>query len=144
MLTALETWIPGPPVPQSRPRFGRGGRVYHEPDSAAWREAATIIMRAQRLGDTLADGLYRAYVDVVAPRPQDRPDFIDADTWALGGRCPAGSKGDLDNFVKAALDSAVDAGWLRNDNRIAVIVARKVYAEAHKRPGLWLRIEVMS
>ena len=144
MLTALETWIPGPPVPQSRPRLGRGGRVYHEPDSAAWREAATIIMRAQRLGDTLADGLYRAYVDVVLERPVRRPERVPADVWALGLRCPAGGRGDVDNYAKAAMDAAVEAGWIADDHLVAELEVRKVYAEPHKRPGIWLRIEVMS
>lgn len=139
MLTA---WIPGPPVPQGRARIARSGHHVMPAKSRAWRAGAVLVLRAARQGAPAVDQLCKVQVTAVVPRPKDRPDRTPLDVWKLHGRIPAGNAADVDNYAKAALDAAQDAGWLTDDHLVVELVVRKVYAAVGEGPGLALHLEV--
>lgn len=141
-MTALEAWIPGQPIPQQRARVGSGHHVMGT-ESRRWREGAALVLRTVRQGAPALDTLCRVEITVVVQRPKHRPERTPADVWALGDRCPAANAGDIDNYAKAALDAAVDAGWLVDDYVVVELVARKVYAAHGKGPGMLIRLEVL-
>lgn len=132
--------IPGQPVPQGRARIARSGHHVMSPESRAWREGAVLVLRAARQGAPPIDNLCRAAIEVIIPRPARRPDRVRPATWSEGGVAPAGNAADLDNYVKAALDAAQDAGWLTRDHLVAELVARKVYAAVGQQPGLTIQL----
>jgi len=136
-MTALTCWIPGQPIPQGRARTG-GGHHHMAPESRAWRALAVVHMRSALAlsGLRTLDVLCATDVLVVVPRPQRRPELVPAAVWAMGDRCPAGNCADVDNYAKAVLDAAQDAGWLTRDHLVAELRARKVYSAVGKGPGL--------
>lgn len=138
----LSAWIPGPPVPQGRARIAATGHHIMAPKSRVWRAGAVLVLRAARQGRAPIDQLCKVQVTAVVPRPQQRPTRTPPDVWKLHGRIPAGNAADVDNYAKAALDAAQDAGWLADDHLVVELVVRKVYAAVGEEPGLALHLEV--
>ena len=64
---------------------------------------------------------------VSLPRPKTRPALIERDAWRAGGAVAAASKGDADNFAKAALDALVDAEVMTDDHLVSRLTVSKVY-----------------
>tara|TARA_Y100000592_G_C5479627_1_gene324504 strand:- start:4672 stop:4863 length:192 start_codon:yes stop_codon:yes gene_type:complete len=56
----------------------------------------------------------------------------------------AGSRGDLDNYVKALLDGCQRGGVIPNDAAVTEIKATKVYAAADESPHVILRLRSLG
>lgn len=122
------TIIPGPPVAQGRARLSRSGHHVMHPASREWRTRAVAHIRAE-LGHRWTPLHELLAVDVVVslPRPKVRPALIEREAWRAGGAVAAASRGDVDNFAKAALDACVDAGLMSDDHIVSTLTVRKVY-----------------
>jgi Holliday junction resolvase RusA-like endonuclease len=128
MSRLYSTIIPGPPVAQGRARLSRNGHhVMHAP-SREWRTRAVAHIRSE-LGHRWTPLSELLAVDIIVslPRPKTRPALIERDAWRAGGAVAAASRGDVDNFAKAALDACVDAGLMTDDHLVSTLTVRKVY-----------------
>jgi crossover junction endodeoxyribonuclease RusA len=91
---SFRIWIPGPPVPKGRPRVvssspGAKARAFTPQRTEAWaKHAAWLAMAARPAGWPLGE-LYGVSIDVYR----------------------SARRGDIDNFVKAALDSMNGIAW---------------------------------
>ena len=94
--------IPGKPVPYQRTR-GSGKQRYSEPRYAAWREKASWALKLKRGRSAPIKGavsvtllIYEDGIEGVIHPMMTGPSMAR----------PKGVRGDLDNYVKAVLDSA--------------------------------------
>lgn len=81
------------PRPACRPRFRSNGCVYNDPSYKAWLDEFAGIVRRIWLGEPLKRVTHLKIV-------------FNGET----------KRGDLDNYLKAALDGLVYGGVLKNDN----------------------------
>jgi Holliday junction resolvase RusA-like endonuclease len=111
------------------------------PASREWRTRAVAHIRAE-LGHRWTPLHELLAVDVIVslPRPKVRPALIEREAWRAGGAVAAASRGDVDNFAKAALDACVDAGLMTDDHLVSMLTVRKVYHGVSGVP--FLAIEV--
>lgn len=117
---SIAVTIEGPPVPASRPRVSRWG-TYYGKQYKAWRQMAEAWL-ANFEFPTL-DGPVRAEIVIVCRRPQ-KPSKVFP-------------RGDIDNYVKAALDAVVK--WtpvLNDDDQVVRMRAVKRYAEKGETPRI--------
>ena len=121
-----ELLIPVPPVPAARPRVGRWGTYY--PKSYAGYRAAV---------EASLDGL---------PRPKHvttRPVKVAVYVVAHRPKRPAKEfpRGDLDNYVKGALDAVTKSSliWL-DDVQVTVAYAQKRYAHDGEPPHTFILV----
>ena len=111
----VEFIIEGRPKPKGRPRMTRRGRVY--------TPAETI--EAEELYETTVKGKYEPYegpVSVILKFSQDNTyvHISSAGDW----KSPL--RGDLDNYIKLALDGIQRAGLIKNDKQVVHVDAIKV------------------
>jgi Holliday junction resolvase RusA-like endonuclease len=137
----FSTLILGAPVAQGRARLSRSGHHVMHPASRAWRERAVAQMRAE-LGAAWAPLWELLAVDIIIalPRPATRPAHIGRDVWKDGVVVACAGRGDVDNYVKAALDAAVDARLMTADHLVSTLTARKVYHGVGGVPFLALEV----
>lgn len=111
-------WLPGRPVPAARPRFdSRTGRAYTSRRYEEWKERAVLEVRSSSPGPAHS-GPVETLVDVTA-------EGIAVRVVPLRRRFrPKGLRGDLDNYLKAALDALVEADVLEDDRHVESIDAR--------------------
>lgn len=120
------------PKPQLRPRFARRGRgvmTYEDKDMKIWRRRCSGMVAEECLLDRLIDGPVRLsatfYISppqyiVKAKKNQPRLEKEDIEV---------SKKPDLDNYVKALLDSISDSHLIwKDDGQVAEIYAKKVYS----------------
>lgn len=86
--------VPGTPIPQSRPRVTRDGRVYHGARSTNYRRALVLTLRT------------------AIPWRMPALSGVAVELRARGLR----ANSDLDNLAKQVLDALVDAGVLAGDS----------------------------
>ncbi len=109
-----DLWIPGKPVPASRPRVVNG-HAYTPQRYRDWKGEAAIRLRMQT--DARFDGPVAVTVVVGA-------DGIMVTVEPTEVPRPRGVRGDLDNIAgKAVLDALQDAGILANDSLVHRLVA---------------------
>lgn len=108
-------WVPGRPVPAARPRFSsRSGTTYTPAPYSEWKSEAAWRMRTGTPGTF--DGPVAVGVSV----------GVDGVTVTVEGAPllrPKGLRGDLDNYVKAALDALQDSGVIGNDVAVQSVSA---------------------
>lgn len=133
------------PKPQSRPRFARRGRgvmTYEDKDMKIWRRRCSDLIADECLLDRLIDVPIRLtatfYISppqyiIKAKKNQHRLEKEDIEV---------SKKPDLDNYVKALLDSISDSHLIWNDDgQVAVIYAKKVYS---MKPRIELEVEMID
>ena len=122
---SLTFTIPGPPVPQGRPRFyrmGKGVRVHMEAKDRAYRKVvkeAALIAAMSAEGSFPLDEPIGLRLIFYVPRPKGR-----AKRFVYPDRKP-----DLTNLAKAIEDGAIEGIFAVNDSRIVKIMAQKVYSD---------------
>ena len=122
------------PVPKGRPRSTRTGRIYTPKKTADYeRSVARLVSHLPALM-----GAISLEAEFVLKRPARTPKsqpsrFI-----------KAGSRGDLDNYVKALLDGCQRGGVVPNDAAVTEIKATKVYAAADESPHIILRLRSLG
>lgn len=115
---SLSIHIPGPPVPAARPRVNtETGRAYTPKRYAEWKKrAAGVVARAVEKAQPLVgtveaevlvaeDGIWVTLTEVNQPRPKRL-------------------KGDIDNYLKGALDAATQGGAIADDSDVVDTKAR--------------------
>jgi crossover junction endodeoxyribonuclease RusA len=136
--------VNGTPAPQGSKRYVGNGRMIESSKAVGpWREA--IRREAQRALDGSADGWDISALDVsltfILPRPKAHYG-TGRNTGTVKYTAPArpASKPDLDKLVRAALDGLTAGGVWRDDAQVAVLSARKVYANGEP-PGAIIEIK---
>lgn len=128
-MTMLTIRVPGIPVPQGSMRALGPGRLIHNNNDRLkpWRQAITnAAMQAVR-GDDTWTRLGPMRVDAVFTLPRPKAHYR-----ANGDLKPAApnlhdKRGDLDKFIRAALDALTDAGIWVDDAQVCAITATKKY-----------------
>lgn len=98
-MTALHVTIPGEPVPKARPRLGRGGFAFTPKPTKDWEAKAKLHATS-----AASRARWQTTETLVGPRggrkivPLRYSVAIEVYRSSLGA-------GDLDNFIKAALDA---------------------------------------
>ena len=120
------------PKPQSRPRFARRGRgvmTYEDRDMKIWRRKCSDMIAEECLLERLIDGpirlsaiFYISPPQYIAKAKKNQQMLIDEDITVS-------KKPDLDNYIKALLDSVSDSHLIwKDDGQVAEIYAKKVYS----------------
>jgi Holliday junction resolvase RusA-like endonuclease len=143
----LEIRIPGPPVPQGRPRATRLGNravtLFDPPKSRAWKKhAAQCCLDAMTRRDPTSHEYFipegPVFLRVIAIFP--RPKAMKGDGRVLHTR-----RGDLSNVTKAVED-ALNGLAYADDSQVAHSVCTKWYAEPGEEPCVmvWVSDEDMG
>ena len=135
----MRSVIPGQPVPKGRPRVTtRGGkaRTYTPARTRLWETLAADKFQRDWMGANKskyhvvpADRPVSLSLEAVFERPQrlsKKKDFA--------GRIVHDKRPDIDNVIKAVLDSLTTAGVLIDDSRVESVTARKRYAAKGEGP----------
>lgn len=118
------------PVPKGRPRATRTGRIY-TPKTTAEYEASIAKMVGHHQALMGALSLEATFI---LKRPVSTPK-------SRSGRfLKAGSRGDLDNYVKSLLDGLQRGGVVPNDAAVVEIKASKVYAALGESPHIEVKL----
>ena len=122
------------PVPKGRPRSTKTGRIYTPKRTADYERS--IASMVSHLPAQL--GALSLEVTFILKRPVRTPK-------ALTNRfIKAGSRGDLDNYVKSLVDGCQRGGLIPNDSAVTNIKAAKVYAALDEAPHIELRLESLG
>jgi Holliday junction resolvase RusA-like endonuclease len=124
--------IPGAPIGKGRPRAGI--RLYTPKRTADWEGSSALIMRNAWMSAP-SDDLCSVEVVAVFPRPKRLLRRKDSEH-----RLWHGSKPDIDNVCKCALDALVMAGVIRDDSQVVELTARSVYASKSEGPCVEVRL----
>jgi len=133
--------IPGPPIGKGRPRgtsVGGHVRLYTPQKTADWERAAALLMR-QAWRNAPCEDLVEVEVIAVFHRPKRLLRKKDPER-----RLWHGSKPDIDNVAKCALDAMVMAGVIRDDAQVVDIHARSMYASKSEGPALHVIMRSVS
>ena len=119
------------PVAKSRPRSTRSGRIYTPAKTAEYeRDIAKLTKHLPAiLGPISVDVVF------VLKRPKRTP------KKQTGRFMKAGSRGDIDNYVKSLLDGCQRGGVIPNDAAVVKLSAMKIYAAADELPHIEMRIQ---
>lgn len=116
------------PKAQSRPRFGRHGRAFEDKKMKSWRRACRDLVRLGYRRQRLA-GSVRVKVTFYVPVPQYIRRLKYLDEALQEERIYCDKRPDLDNYIKAVLDSISDAGCVwQDDNQVVALQAEKKYS----------------
>lgn len=137
----ISVFIPGLPMGKERHRDGEHRtpertRDFQARVAAAVRQAACGLQQFDRLVETR--------MTVVWPRPARRPEVVTVDAWAVGRRCFASGRFDLDNVLKAVWDGVNQSGVWSDDRRVARSREEQVYAAVGERPGVELVLSALD
>ena len=140
MTTPIKIVIPGAPVPKGRGRIGKlhdGRPVVFTPKKTQNYENLVKMAASDGMQDQPP---FTEPVDVVVhvalPVPASWSKKKTA--LALAGELMPGSRPDLDNFIKAALDGCNEIVF-RDDSLVVTIMASKRYSD---RPALTIAVEL--
>lgn len=140
----LLAFIPGEPVPASRPRVTKWG-THNSKRYTRYKQTAALVLASQWRQPLPIGHAVAVSVEVVIPRPQKRPRTgLAALYWHPSEDYPApigGKWGDLDNYIKAVLDAAQLGGVIANDSQVVEISATK---HAGDRPGIHVTISIVD
>ena len=131
--TLLTCRVATAPSPTSRPRFARIGnfvRTYFAENYQTY--VADCMKRMAEHAETFPIGgrPLVARFDVIGARPK---------TTKLSS-----PRGDVDNYVKGALDAATKAGLWSDDGRIETLIVTKRWAKPGEEPGVLLTVGEMN
>lgn len=130
------------PKPQSRPRFARRGRgvmTYEDKDMKIWRRKCSDMIAEECLLERLIDGPIRLSATFYISPPQYVAKAKKNQQRLKEEDIEVSKKPDLDNYVKALLDSVSDSRLIwKDDGQVAEIYAKKVYST---NPRIELEVE---
>jgi Holliday junction resolvase RusA-like endonuclease len=130
-MTAIAFFIPGTPAPKGSLVAVRRG-VYLESSRQKLNPWLQAIREKTRQLEALApiDGSLEVEVIFYLPRP------------ASVVRLLPNVKPDVDKLLRGILDGL--KGFIADDARVVRVTGTKVYAERHRRPGAFIKIEKLS
>ena len=122
------------PVPKGRPRSTKTGRIYTPKKTADYeRDISRLVGHLPALL-----GAISIEVEFVLKRPARTP------KRQLSRFIKAGSRGDLDNYIKALLDGLQRGGVIPNDSAVTKILAAKVYTAIDEDPHVYLKLSSLG
>lgn len=120
------------PKPQSRPRFARRGKytmTYELEEMKTWRRKCTDLIAEECLLDKVAEGPIRLSVVFYISPPEYIKKIKKNQQALVDELMPVYKKPDLDNYIKALLDSISDSSLLwKDDGQVSEIHAKKFYS----------------
>lgn len=126
-MTAYSFYVAGVPVPKGRPRLGRGGHTYTPARTEEWENTIRVAFRQAFPG---------AY-----PIPAGCAVAVRVDVFAPGDGPRCKIRGDVDNFVKAALDALNEIAF-DDDTQVVEQHGAKYRAKAAGRlPGMLIEVQ---
>jgi len=135
-------FIPGQPEPMPRPKVSRipyPHAYYPGKRNCSWKTwAESIRIHAKYMGRLPLDrwdAVSLKVIFIIQP-----PDGLAKKR--RGYLVP--KKPDLDNYVKLVMDQLTRVGVFKDDNVVAHLDAKKLYAKEGETPGMWLRLEVLK
>lgn len=130
-----EFFVPGDPVPQSRPRVTRAGGVYYSSRIVRYRKAVELAARAAQL--PLRDGPVWLGIECVYARPKSHLKAGDG----LRPDAPAFPyhKGDATNLAKGIEDSLNRIAW-NDDAQVIELSVKRRYAKPDEQAGAHITI----
>lgn len=128
------------PKPQSRPRFTKYGRPYELKDMKEYKLAVERSVKEQMNGNKLVDVPISVSMTFYIEPPQ-YISKVKRNASALNDeRLNVMRKPDIDNYVKAILDSMNDIVF-KDDGQISELYAKKVYS---LRPRTEVTVKVLE
>ena len=120
--TCVSFVVNGEPQPQPRPRFGKG-RAYNDKTHPcyAWKQEVNLYARQAFAGREPFDGPVMMCLTFVMPRPTSK-EWLRKKPGA--GRMYHAARPDIDNLVKAILDSLKNVAW-HDDTQVCMLTAMK-------------------
>lgn len=118
------------PVPKGRPRMTKAGTTYTPKRTREFEQAISTLVKdaSALLGALILD------VTFILKRPKSAPKS------QLGRYFRAGSRGDLDNYIKALMDGLQRGGVIPNDAAVVRVSACKAYAAPDESPHIEFRL----
>jgi Holliday junction resolvase RusA-like endonuclease len=128
-------FVRGVPKAQPRPRMTTSGHVYNPDTATAWKELIQAsFMQVRKQAITLPVHLK---VSFFLPRPKRMADE------EAHRSIPHVHKPDVDNLLKAVMDSMTEAGVWKDDALVFATEAAKWYAQGDKT-GAQIIVETIS
>lgn len=112
--------IPGMPIAFARPGQTPGGKRYTPEGYGDWKQKAVGYIRLVGKPERIGIGPVHAVIRVHSNMLEISLESVESPIR------PKGIRGDLDNYVKAALDAAQDARWITDDRQVTSIYAEMV------------------
>lgn len=125
--------VVGKPAPQPRPRayvLNGHARVYNPTSSSAWKSAIAATFARER-PPAIESGAVKVQIMFLFSRPKSGPNRT---AYHHVGRP------DIDNVLKATLDSLTACGAWHDDAQIADVRAMKLYTDGDRPPGALIQI----
>lgn len=129
-----------PPKPQSRPRFTRHGRPYELKDMKEYKQAIEHMTKEQLKCDKLVDVPLSVSIKFYIEPPQYISKVKKNALELKQETMRVFRKPDIDNYVKAILDSMNDIVF-KDDGQISELYAKKVYS---LRPRTEVTVKVLE
>lgn len=136
----ISFFVDGEPKAQPRTRaFSRGGitSVYDPGTANGWKALIAMAAKPHR-PETPIDNPISLHVMFLMPRPKrlQTKKYINKPLiWHT-------SKPDLDNLIKAVMDSLTQIGFWTDDSRVFRQYLIKRYANAYERPGVLIQLDL--
>lgn len=126
--------VVGEAVPQGSKKLVRGNRLIDvkPAELRAWRDRIAWRATAARSLD-----LYDTPVVVRLVFAIERNGAHRRDIWC-------GVTPDVDKLSRAVLDGLCDGGLLRNDSRVALLIAAKRYVATGQPPGVYVEVSALG
>ena len=128
-------------IPKGQPRtkavaFAGHARVYTPSTAAAWKSAiAEAAWKHREFPKVPWTCPLTLNIIILLPRPKTRCRKKDPD-----GPIPHTSRGDVDNYAKAVMDSLGDVGLFKDDGQIYALTISKYYTGKDDRAGAMIDI----
>jgi Holliday junction resolvase RusA-like endonuclease len=139
----IQLWIPGEPIPASRPRVTKWG-TFNSKRYSQYKQKCALMLQAAYRRRTPIGMAVAVSIEVVIPRPKSRPrSGLAALYWLADQDYPApvgGCWGDIDNYIKGIFDAAQMAGVIANDSQVVEVTATK---HAGDQPGVYVQVSIV-
>ena len=134
----IKVFVPGEPVAKARPRMTRTGHVYTPSKTHHYEYKISLLgLKAMAGKSPLEESLH---IDILIVVSVPKSWSEKRKNEALAHQVYPTGKGDLDNFVKSALDG-LNGVIFKDDSQICSMNARKVYGEI---PGIHLIVQGLT
>ncbi len=130
-----EFFVPGDPVPQSRPRITRNGHAYYAQRIVAYRKS--VAMAARSAGVPLRTGPLSLGIVFVFARP--RSHLLKNGKLAKNATSHPFARGDLTNLCKGVEDSLNQIAYA-DDSQVVDLTMSKKWADDETKPGAYITI----
>jgi len=123
-VTSIRIIVPGQPIPKARPRLGKHGHVYTPSNTVAYEAAVGYYARQAMKGEQPYDCPFEVNLRFIFDPPASWSKT--KQRQAVEGLVDCTVSSDIDNLIKAALDSANHIIYT-DDRKVVKVTASKDY-----------------